>query len=147
MRFMDKGLVSLDYKAQDASDAIRAAGRLLVDVGAAESSYIDAMLKSYEEKGPYFVLAPHIALPHAKPEDGVNTASVSMLRLKEPVAFGHQKNDPVHLVFALGASSSSEHITLLRRLTTLLSDSSQVEQLRNAKSEQEVYDLLKSTQE
>lgn len=146
MKFLDKGLISLDYEAHDAADAIRAAGQLLVEQGAAESSYIDAMLKSYEEKGPYFVLAPHIALPHAKPEDGVHEASVSMLRLKEPIAFGHQKNDPVHLVFALGASSSSEHIALLRRLTTLLSNPSQVEQLRSVATEQEVYDLLTQTQ-
>ncbi|WP_010274943.1 PTS sugar transporter subunit IIA [Paenibacillus senegalensis] len=146
MKFLDKGLISLDYEAQDAADAIRKAGQLLVDSGAAKSRYIDAMLNSYEDKGPYFVLAPHIALPHAKPEDGVNEASVSMLRLKHPIAFGHQKNDPVHLVFALGASSSSEHIALLRRLTTLLSNPSQVEQLRSAATEQDVHDLLAQTQ-
>lgn len=147
MKFLNKGLISLDFEAHSAAEAIRAAGQLLVDEGAASSEYIEAMLKSYEEKGPYFVLAPHIALPHAKPEDGVNEASVSMVRLKQPVEFGHTINDPVDLVFALGASSSSEHIAILRKLTTLLSNSSHVDSLRQAQSVDEVTDLLSQVQE
>ncbi|CAM3747133.1 Mannitol-specific cryptic phosphotransferase enzyme IIA component [Klebsiella quasivariicola] len=33
--------------------------------------YITAILKSHEEIGPYYVLAPGLAMPHARPEQGV----------------------------------------------------------------------------
>ncbi|GJM74103.1 hypothetical protein HMSSN036_63190 [Paenibacillus macerans] len=118
MHFMEKGLISLDIEAEDAEQAIRAAGQLLVDSGAAEGSYVEAMVSAYRNNGPYIVIAPHIALPHAKAENGVREASVSFVRLRRPVVFGHPENDPVELVFALGSSSSSDHIALLRRLTT-----------------------------
>lgn len=143
MKFLTSGLIALDVDAADAAAAIRAAGELLVDTGAADPGYVDAMVASYKEKGPYFVLAPHIALPHAKPEDGVREASVALARLRQPVVFGHAKNDPVSLVFALGASSSEEHIALLRRLTSLLNNPAHVEQLKSASSTQEIEELLK----
>ncbi|GIP33836.1 PTS sugar transporter subunit IIA [Paenibacillus sp. J2TS4] len=147
MRFMDSGLISLDAAATSAEEAIRAAGQLLVDSGAAESSYIEAMLASYRDKGPYFVLAPHIALPHAKAEDGVNEASVSFVRLQQPVAFGHASNDPVELVFALGSSSSSDHIMLLRKLTTLLNNPANVEALKQAQTPQDVEAVIANAEQ
>lgn len=107
MHFMEKGLISLDIEAEDAEQAIRAAGQLLVDSGAAEGSYVEAMVSAYRNNGPYIVIAPHIALPHAKAENGVREASVSFVRLRRPVAFGHPENDPVELVFALGSSSET----------------------------------------
>ncbi|WP_374020126.1 PTS sugar transporter subunit IIA [Paenibacillus thiaminolyticus] len=142
MLFLEPGLIELDAKAKDAEEAIRAAGQLLVDSGAAEDSYIEAMVESYREKGPYFVLAPHIALPHAKPESGVKQASVSFVRLKQPVEFGHTRNDPVEFVFALGSSSSAEHITLLRKLTTLLNEPANVEAMREAATPKDIEAIL-----
>lgn len=142
MRFLEKSLISLDVEASNAEDAIRAAGGLLVEGGVAEPSYVEAMLASYRDKGPYFVLAPHIALPHAKPEDGVSEASVSLVRLREPVRFGHASNDPVELVFALGSSTSSEHIALLRRLTALLNDPANVAAMKQAKTAEDVESLV-----
>lgn len=120
-------MIDLAANAATPEEAIRAAGRLLVESGAAEDSYVEAMVASYEAKGPYFVLAPHIALPHAKTEDGVHEASVSLARLQEPVAFGHKANDPVKLVFALGSASNADHIALLRKLTLLLNDPANIE--------------------
>ncbi|MEK5166534.1 PTS sugar transporter subunit IIA [Paenibacillus sp. FSL R5-0527] len=142
MHFMEKGLISLDIEAEDAEQAIRAAGQLLVDSGAAEGSYVEAMVSAYRNNGPYIVIAPHIALPHAKAENGVREASVSFVRLRRPVVFGHPENDPVELVFALGSSSSSDHIALLRRLTTLLNDPANVEALKEAKTAEEIESII-----
>lgn len=142
MHFMEKGLISLDIEAEDAEQAIRAAGQLLVDSGSAEGSYVEAMVSAYRNNGPYIVIAPHIALPHAKAENGVREASVSFVRLRRPVAFGHPENDPVELVFALGSSSSSDHIALLRRLTTLLNDPANVEALKEAKTAEEIESII-----
>jgi PTS system ascorbate-specific IIA component len=136
MKYLEKNMIALDVEAATAEEAIRAAGDLLVASGAAESSYVDAMVESYRTKGPYFIVAPHIALPHAKTEHGVHQASVSFVRLLTPVGFGHKTNDPVKLVFAIGSASNEEHIALLRKLTFLLNDPSKIETLKTAGIEQ-----------
>ncbi|WP_043932420.1 PTS sugar transporter subunit IIA [Bacillus sp. EB01] len=132
MKFLDMNLVALDVDAGTPDEAIRAAGNLLVEAEVAEAKYVDAMVESYHKNGPYFVLAPQIALPHARPEDGVKEASVSFIRLREPVVFGNAANDPVSFVFALGASSSEQHLQILQKLIVLLGDQGNVEKLAKA---------------
>ncbi|SFB00001.1 PTS system, ascorbate-specific IIA component [Lentibacillus halodurans] len=131
MKFLDRNMIKIGAEAQTAEDAIEEAGKVLFQEGAIEATYVDAMIDAYKENGPYFVLAPYIAIPHARPEDGVKEASVSLVQLKHPVKFGHQTNDPVQLVFGLGAASSDEHLTLLKKLTGLLNDKNNVEALIN----------------
>src|SRR5699024_11659395 len=99
---------------------------ILLKEGVIESTYIEAMIQAYKKNGPYFVLAPHIAILHARPEDGVNEASVSLVRLEQPIELGHDSNDHVQMVFRLGASSNDEHLSVLRKLTTLLNDAERV---------------------
>lgn len=147
MRLFDKSLVSLDLEANDAEEAIRYAGQLLVNSGSAGEEYVEAMLNAYREKGPYIVIAPHIALPHAKAESGVHEAAVAFVRLNKPVKFGHAQNDPVDLIFALASASSSDHITLLRTLSSLLNDSTNVEAIRSAQSAAELEALLQPFQQ
>jgi ascorbate PTS system EIIA or EIIAB component len=142
MKFLEKNLVALDVAATSAENAIRAAGKLLVEENLVEARYLDAMVDSYKENGPYFVLAPYIALPHARPEDGVNEASVSFVRLREPVVFGNPANDPVTLVFALGASSSDEHLQIIQKLMKLLGDSAKVEALKSVSAYEEIKLLI-----
>ncbi|WP_077319824.1 PTS sugar transporter subunit IIA [Virgibacillus proomii] len=132
MNFLEKNLIKLGVEVNNAEEAITAAGQLLLDEELIKPSYIEAMKQAYQKNGPYFVLAPQIAIPHARPEDGVNEAAVSLVQLKEPISFGHAINDPVRLVFGLGAASSSDHLTLLRRLTTLLNDTNNIDQLLQA---------------
>lgn len=138
MKFLEENLIALDVEATTPEESIQAAGELLARQDAVEDCYIEAMLHSYRKNGPYFVLAPKIALPHARPEDGVNEASVSFVRLKKPINFGSEMNDPVKFVFALGASSSDEHVQLLQKLTILLNDESNLSRLETASNYQQI---------
>lgn len=146
MKFLEPSLIALDVEAETAEEAISLAGGLLTNAGTTEERYADAMVASYRDKGPYFVLAPHVALPHARAEDGVKEASVSLLRLKNPVVFGHAANDPVQLVFALGGSTSSEHIAMLRKLTTLLSNPDNLEQFKQAADVETIQQLIRGNE-
>lgn len=139
MKFLDESLVALDVDVNSPEEAIKAAGQLLVDANLAEDRYVEAMIQSYHENGPYFVLAPRIALPHSRPEDGVKEACVSLVRLKGDVKFGHKTNDPVRLVFGLGASSSDEHLIVLQKLMDLIGSAHNVKKLLQV----ECYEELK----
>jgi ascorbate PTS system EIIA or EIIAB component len=142
MRFLERDLVDLHVNAEDPEEAIREAGRLLAEAEAVSPGYVEAMVRNYREHGPYFVLAPHLAIPHARPEDGVKEPALSMIRLIHPVEFGHSVHDPVWLVFGLGASSSEEHLRLLQRLTRLLGDPDNVERLLRASDYHTIESIL-----
>lgn len=142
MRFLERSMIALDVEIADAEEAIRSAGQLLVDSGSVATAYVEAMIQSYRDKGPYFVLAPGIALAHAKADDGVLEASVALARLKQPIQFNHPVNDPVTFVFALGSSSSEEHIQLLRKLTLMLNNPLNIEVLGAATTVEEIERML-----
>src|SRR5699024_7281121 len=138
MRFLDNDLIQLNVKENSAEEAMTAAGNILLKEGVVESTYIEEMIQAYKKNGPYFALAPHNAIPNARPEDGQNEASVCLVRLEQPIEFGQDSNDPVQMVFGLGASSNEEHLTLLRKLTTLLNDPERVDVLKNSKDINEI---------
>ena len=70
MGWISKDKVALRLKVDRWEDAVRAAGRMLLDCGAVEERYIEAMVETAKDLGPYIVIAPGIAIPHARPEDG-----------------------------------------------------------------------------
>lgn len=114
--------VALDLKASNWRDAIRAAGALLERVGSATAEYTEAMVQSVEKNGPYIVVSPGFAFAHARPSEAVKETALSWVRLKEPVKFGHSRNDPVSLVVALAARDSRSHTAAMKELATLLAD-------------------------
>jgi PTS system ascorbate-specific IIA component len=106
--------------ADDWRAAIRAACAPLVELHAVEPRYADRCISIVEDQGPYIVVAPGIALAHARPEDGVRELCASAVTLARPVRFGHPVNDPVHLVIAFGSPDRSAHVGLLAALARQL---------------------------
>jgi len=90
--------------ALDAQHAIELAGNLLVASGRADPDYVDQMVGVLGELGPYFVLAPGIAIAHAKASSSVFATGLSLVTLAEPVVFGNAANDPVELVIGMCAT-------------------------------------------
>ena len=118
--------------ALDREHAIELAGDLLVASGRVTPDYTTAMVEVLDTHGPYFVIAPGIALAHAKPSESVLATGLSLVTLAEPIMFGNEANDPVKLVFALCAVDHDSHIQMLGELSTLLSDNESVNILLNA---------------
>lgn len=108
--------INAGYEAENWEDAVREAGRLLVETGCAGPQYVDAMIRTVEELGPYIVLSKGLALPHARPEAGARKIAMSLVLLKNPVNFGNKNHDPVEAVFALCAVDNSTHVQALADL-------------------------------
>lgn len=141
--FINENRIELDFCAPDREKAIREAGRLLFMDGLVEERYIDAMVEVCDEFGPYIVLAPGIALPHARPEDGARRAGCSFLRLSEPVEFGHPGNDPVKIVIALSAVNSESHLAGLKTILKIASEKELMETLMQVKEKSGVMEILR----
>ena len=118
--------------ALDREHAIELAGDLLVASGRVTPEYTSSMVNVLETHGPYFVIAPGIALAHAKPSESVLSTGLSLVTLAEPIVFGNEANDPVKLVFGLCAVDHGSHIEMLAELSDLLSDNETVNILLNA---------------
>lgn len=136
--------VALDVEAQTWEEAVRAGGALLVNAGLVEPRYVDAMVRAAREFGPYIVLGPGFALPHARPEDGVLRLGMSLIRLRHPVAFGHPENDPVSLVVCLGAIDHETHLKALMQLSELIGNPESVAALQAAPDVETVLQLIGS---
>jgi len=141
MSFLEESIVEFNAEATDAEDAIRRAGRLLVTEGYAREEYVEAMVKSYRENGAYFVIAPGVAIPHARPESGTLRSAVSLVTLEKGVDFGHSANDPVRLVFGLAASSGEEHLKVIQKIAKFLGKKENTKKIQQAQSYQEIQQL------
>lgn len=141
--YLTPDLIRLRVCVPDWADAVRAAGELLVQAGKCEPRYIQAMIDAVHELGPYMVLAPGLALAHARPEDGVLQMGMSLVTLDPPVDFGSEDNDPVSLVIAFGGTDKTRHIGMLAELAQFLDDEGRREQLRMAHSTEEVLEAIR----
>lgn len=127
----------------DWREAIRAACRPLIDAGAFEPRYADRCVAVVEEHGPYMVLAPGIALAHARPEDGVRRLGLGVATLEHAVRFGHEQNDPVDVVLAFGSPDRETHVGLLAALAKHLLHGL-ADELREVSSDDAASQLLRT---
>lgn len=107
-------------------EAIRAAGRLLVEQGCVDESYVDAMLEREELATTYIGLG--IAIPHgtSAQKARVKKSGIVVLQYPEGTPFGEEK---ANLVFGI-AGVGDEHIDLLSNICMALEDDTLMEQLK-----------------
>lgn len=141
-RYLNRESVALGATADDWRAAVELCGRLLVAGGAAEERYVPAMVATVEELGPYAVIAPGVAIPHARPEAGALGVGLSVTVLARPVAFGSRENDPVDVLFGFATPDADAHIELLGELADFIESGESLGALRRAGSVQEVEALF-----
>ncbi len=140
--YLDPSAVSLGNEVKDWRAAIEATGRLLVDSEAAEEQYVQAMVRTTEELGPYVVIAPGVAIPHARPENGARKVGLSLAVLAEPVEFGSKENDPVDLVFGFSTTDSDAHMELIQDLANFIEKEENCQALRDAETVEEIMTIV-----
>ncbi|GAA4265419.1 PTS sugar transporter subunit IIA [Frondihabitans peucedani] len=134
------GAVAPDWRA-----AVGVAAGALVASGAARPGYADAMIRMIEEHGPYVVIAPGLALAHARPDDQVLATGLAVVTLAEPVAFGHPHNDPVRVVLGLAVDSVGGHLESIADLANVFNDAGVIARLAAASTPDEVRALMGAT--
>ncbi|MGV3042124.1 PTS sugar transporter subunit IIA [Staphylococcus rostri] len=133
--------IQLQERVTDWEAAIRLAAQPLLEAGYFEQTYIDAMINSVYEMGPYIVIAPEIAIAHARPSEDVHQVGLSLLKLDEHINFS-ETGRYATLIFVLSAVDEAAHLEILRNLAMRLSDTKVVEALMAANSKEEIKTLL-----
>lgn len=137
----DRAIV-LGARATDWRDAVRLAGDALVDSGCTTAEYTEAMIRMVDDHGPYIVIAPGLALAHARPGPEVRCDGISVVTLAEPVEFGHAHNDPVRVVIGLAGVAAEGHLEAVAELANAFNDAAAIPALAAATTRDAVRTIL-----
>ncbi|MBB6453702.1 mannitol operon transcriptional antiterminator [Salirhabdus euzebyi] len=137
--------IQMIHSVKDWKEAIRVASSPLIKNDSITDRYIEEMISNVEKLGPYIVIAPKIAIPHAKPEHGVQKLGMSLLRLEKSVAFSDQQKHDVHFVVVLAAIDNETHLKALSQFTRLMSNPSTIENMLQACSKEELFSYIEKT--
>ncbi len=143
---IDNNSIKLQAKASNWCEAIKIGTDMLIASGAIQPSYHDAIISSVEELGPYICIAPNLALPHARPENGVIRTAFALVTLEEPIYF-EGEDEPVDVLITLAGSSSDEHMEGLMEVTQVLDDEDSetgvdLDKLRRCRSKTDVFNVI-----
>ncbi|MCV42159.1 PRD domain-containing protein [Listeria monocytogenes] len=139
---LPKERITFKESVADWREAILVASKSLQQEGYISRNYQHAMIENIEKLGPYIVIAPGIALPHASVDDGAYRVGMSLLRLNQPVSFSSKAKDQVKLIIVLASIDSYTHINALSQLTNLIMKHHLLEQIEQATSAAEIAAML-----
>lgn len=123
-----------DYK-----EAIKITCDILQKRDSINDSYYEAILNKIDEFGAYFCIAPKIAMPHARPEDGALKTDLCLLKLNKPVDFLGKE---VSLFFTLSATDSSSHLEIMQKVAKVCMDQNKLNTILNLNNEKEIMEVM-----
>ena len=135
--------IQLDVMCRDWRQAIDKSAEILLRSDCIEERYVSAMIRNIEENGPYIVISKGFALPHEGVDQGTKKLSMSLIRLKQPVAFGAGERDPVEFVCCLSAVDHKTHLKAFFHLVNLLKKEEFKEELRRCRLPEEMAEVIK----
>lgn len=138
--------IELNVAAIDWQDAVRKSGTILVNNGYVTEEYVDAMIQTVKTLGPYIVVAPGLAMPHARSSNGVLKSGISIMTLSGPVIFGNESNDPVHLLIGLAGSNDDLHLKIIQTIATIFEDESMLKRITTCETKAAIAELFNSTE-
>ncbi|WP_264737545.1 PTS mannitol transporter subunit IICBA [Cytobacillus firmus] len=130
--------IFLNKEFADKDEAIRFAGRVLVDAGYVEESYIEAMIERDNITSTY--MGNDVAIPHGTEEakKAVIKSGFTVIQVPNGVDFDGQK---VRLIFGI-AGKDGTHLEILSGIAVTCSDMDNIEKLAAAESVQTIMDII-----
>lgn len=135
--------IELGLAAEDWAGALRLAARPLLDAAAVTEGYIEAIVRSVEANGPYFIIDKGLLLAHARPEEGALRNAIHFSVFDPGVDFGVPAMDPIRLIVSFSATDADRHIELMEELALCLADRGRLEALMEAESPEAFLALLR----
>lgn len=143
---IENNSILLKADAATWQEAIKLGTDMLVASQAIKPSYYEAIIHCVKTMGPYIIITPNFAMPHARPEDGVNRTAFALVTLNKPVYFDGEP-EPVDVLITLAGSTSDEHMQGLMEVTQVLDDENSetgvdLDKLRACKTKEDVYAVI-----
>ena len=136
---LHKDNILLNQRVASKEEAIRLAGKLLVERGNVEPVYVEKMLEREEITSTF--MGNFVAIPHgtddAKKE--VKESGISIIQVPDGVDFGN--GNIVKLIFGI-AGKGNEHLDILSKIAISVSEMDNVEKLVAATSVESIIELF-----
>ena len=116
---IENNSIKLNQTAANWEEAIKIGTDLLVASGAIEPRYYENIISKIKEMGPYIVLAPGLAMPHARPEERVIRTAFGLTTLAQPVDFDGEQ---ISVLVTLAGSDSDTHMEGIMEITQIFDD-------------------------
>lgn len=131
--------ILLNAKVTDKEQAIRLAGKLLVNNGYVEEVYIDKMLEREAQMSTY--IGNYVAIPHgtADAKKVIKESGISIVQIPNGVDFGG--NNIAKIVIGI-AGKNNDHLDILSKIAILCSDLKNVEKIIGARTKEELLTLF-----
>ncbi|WEJ86711.1 MAG: PTS sugar transporter subunit IIA [Klebsiella huaxiensis] len=134
--------ITLQQEVETWPQALDLCAGPLLESGVIAPEYVTAIVEQHHKLGPYYVLAPGLAMPHARPEEGAKGLGLSLLKLEQGVSFGSEEFDPVDIIIMLAAPDKHSHIEMISALAELFSSDEDMEKLHQAKTLEEIKTII-----
>lgn len=115
---LSPAFIQLNLATNSWEEAFYVAATPLIEAEIVSRRYIDKIIQTTYEEGPYMVISDHVALPHARPEDGAKEVGLGITVLKEPIKI--LGKTPMKYIFTLAAVDSKKHLTALAELVAMI---------------------------
>lgn len=142
--FTENNSIRLGLTAETWQEAVHKAVEPLIESGTATEEYYDTIIASTEEYGPYYVLMPGMAMPHAQAGVGVLKDSFALITLTKPVAFSDGKE--VSVLLTLAATDPKIHTSVaIPQIIALFELENSIERLIACKTPEEVLAMVEES--
>lgn len=138
---LKKENILLGLKSVEKEEAIKMAGRLLVDGGYTGEEYIQAMLEREEVVSTY--IGNGVAIPHGVGSSKDKIKSSGIVVLQFPGGIDFNEGNKAHLVIGI-AGKDNDHLKILSNIATSLEDEKVVGELVNTKEVDDIYKIFTS---
>lgn len=137
------GIKLINELIKDWKEAISLGVDLLVKNQAATNDLKQAIIEVVNQHGPYFVIAPKLALAHAPPRNYCLKPALSLVVFKNSVSFGETNRYDVNVLVTLSAPDNSTHIDLMAKFAKIFGNKIIIDKLVKTNSIDEIKNILK----
>ena len=134
--------ITLQDSVESWPQALEICAKQLLELKTIAPEYVTAIIEQHHTLGPYYVLAPGLAMPHARPEEGAKGLGLSLLKLRQGVSFGAGEFDPVDVIIMLAAPDKNSHIEMISALAELFSSEADMAELHQANTLEEIKTII-----
>ncbi|MHC5375649.1 BglG family transcription antiterminator [Enterococcus sp. LJL120] len=141
-QLLSKEFIKYSKRQFSFNEAIQAVAEPLLKFGSIEQRFVDTILSRYDEKFPYFVIAPGIAIPHAGFSDGVKKIGLSYLQLENPIHFS--KEHQVYGLLMIAPINNTHHQNAIQNFYKMVSNQQRRSQLLALKDAKAIKNFFKA---
>ncbi|MGL9731118.1 hypothetical protein IGI44_004536 [Enterococcus sp. DIV0756] len=137
---LSPSFIQLTITSNSWEEAFYVAATPLIEAEIVSRRYIDKIIQTTYQEGPYMVISENVALPHARPEDGARDVGLGITVLKQPIKI--LGRTPMKYIFTLAAVDNKKHLTALAELVALIDRTDFFQMLDTATSPEEAYQWI-----